>query len=120
MIEGIAKHWKAYSDWKTEHNQKQFDPNESYLIQTIGANKQSKVYHQDSDTTKNQVKWHNHLYSFKNQWEKSMSYSDFIQKVKTENIPGQHVLRQSWTVHQRHPLNSAEIAIYLEGIEKDI
>ena len=46
-----------------------------------------------------------------------MTYADFIQAVKTEELPGQHVLKESATVPTGDPDN---IKLKLDSIRKDL
>ena len=46
-----------------------------------------------------------------------MSYSEFIEKVKTEELPGQHVLKESRAVPLK---NQEDIKMELESIRQDV
>lgn len=61
--------------------------------------------------------WHNPLYSFRSEWKKNMTYESFIEKVKGEDIPGQHVLRESRTIEQDD--KRADPKLYLD-IKDDV
>lgn len=100
VVNLFALRFNAYKEWQTKGNDRAFD----YMQDLIGRDKEVMVYeypHDRVDKFKNKPLGeilHSSQYSFKADYQKNMTYAEFIQKLKTEEMPGQYVMKENRVV----------------------